>query len=400
MSFVQRLRLAAMATLLLEANAALAGNVTIPNTFVAHTPALAGGVNTNFSAVATAVNGNAGDIASLQAAITSLQATVTTLNNTVVSQQNTINTLTSQMAAVQGSSVMALAANLDIVNVPDPNDANILYPTAQFHGINVQIVNGMGTESSTNGLGNLIVGYNPVDLSATLFCSLGDYTEQTGCESNGGAWARNQRSGSHNLIAGAYNAYSQYGGFLAGANSIVNGPYSSVSGGYFNTARNYGSVSGGAYNTANGYVSSVSGGKSNATSGDFSSVSGGQANKASGYISSVSGGSINTASGGNSSVSGGESNTAGGSSSSVSGGNANTSSGYASSVSGGRVNTANNYASSVSGGLSNTASADSSSVSGGNLNNASGFMSSVSGGYAHDATDDYNWRAGTLFEDL
>ncbi len=311
MSSIHRLRLVAMAALILGANAALAGNVTIPNTFTAHSPAVATQVNANFGAVATAVNGSATDITALQAAIASLQATVTTLNNTVISQQTTINTLTSQMAAVQGSSVMALAANLDMVNVPDPNDANILYPTARFHGINVQVVNGLGDEGTKNGLGNLIVGYNPTSLTASVVCSDGQYTDQTSCETNGGIWAANHRSGSHNLIVGAYNAYSQFGGLLAGYTNVVNSIYSSVSGGQGNTV-----------------------------SGNFSSVSGGQGNTVSGHNSSVSGGTSNTASGGFSSVSGGIHNT------------------------------------------------------------ASGGSSSVSGGYAHDATGDYDWRAGTLFEDL
>ncbi|MFQ5470849.1 MAG: hypothetical protein ACE5EH_11170, partial [Gammaproteobacteria bacterium] len=39
-----------------------AGSVTIPNTFVSGTKAVAADVNANFSAVGTAVNGNATDI--------------------------------------------------------------------------------------------------------------------------------------------------------------------------------------------------------------------------------------------------------------------------------------------------------------------------------------------------
>ena len=355
MSSIHFSRLVAMAMLLLCVDTALAGNVTIPNTFVAHTPALANDVNDNFGAVATAVNGNATDIARLQAALVSLQATVTTLNNTVVSQQATISTLTSQMAAVQGSSVMALAANLDMVDVPDPNDPNTLYPTAQFHGINVQIINGTGGEFTLNGLGNLIVGYNPTDLNPMFFCSDGDFADLTSCQTNGGTWAGNQRSGSHNLIVGAFHGYSQYGGFLAGAYNIANGRFASVSGGGGNLASGTEtSVSGGVGNRASGYHSSVSGGFLNVVTGQHSSVSGGQSNSVSGNFSSVCGGLGNTVSGGNSSV---------------------------------------------SGGTNNTASGNFSSVSGGNYNQASGSYSSVSGGFAHDATGDDDWRAGALFED-
>lgn len=177
MSTIHRLSLAGLTSLLLCSTVAFADSVTIPNTFTAHTPAVATQVNANFGAVATAVNGNATDIASLQAAIASMQTT--------------IDTLTAQMAAVQGSSVMALAANLDMVNVPEPSNPAILYPTARFHGINVQIVNGMNDEETTNGVGNLIVGYNPVDASANEFCSHGSYTEEVPCQTNGYIWAAN-----------------------------------------------------------------------------------------------------------------------------------------------------------------------------------------------------------------
>ncbi len=316
---IPRFAHAAMASLLLVcASAASAGNVSIPNTFTAHTPAVATQVNANFGAVATAVNGSATDIAALQAALLSVQ-------NQLATQQTTINTLTSQLAAVQGSTVMALDTNLALVNVPDPNNAAILYRTVQFKSINVQVVNGTGNEASTNGLGNLIVGYNPTNAAARLACSAGQYPDQTSCESNSGTWARNHRSGSHNLIVGKANAYSQYGGFLAGVDNIANGIYASVSGGIFNIA-----------------------------SGESSSVSGGVYNEASGYISSVSGGDTNKAS--------------------------------------------NNF-SSVSGGFHSTASGERSSVSGGFYNTASGNLSSVSGGWGHDATGEFDWRAGTLFED-
>ena len=288
---IHRVACIGMASLLMCSTAALAGNVTIPNTFTAHTPAVATQVNANFGAVATAVNGNAADIAALQLALTALQDIVT-------SQQTTITSLQSQLATVQGSSVMALATNLDMINVPDPNDSNVLYPTAQFHGINVRIVNGMGATTSTNGLGNLTVGYNETDDFSALFCSDGSYADQTTCETNGDTWAKNQRSGSHNLIVGHGNAYSRHGGFLAGYNNIASGAFSSVSGGQDNTARGgFSSVSGGLANTAGGFMTSISGGVNNATSGFMSSVSGGSWNNASGNNASVSGGASHTASG-------------------------------------------------------------------------------------------------------
>ena len=191
MSSIHRRGAAGMTVLLIGSTAALAGSVTIPNTFTAHTPAVASQVNANFGAVATAVNGNAADIAALQAAIASMQGqlaaqqvaidslnttvasqqtAIDSLNTTVASQQATIGTLQSQMSAVQGSSVMALAANLDMIDVPDPNLAGVTYRTAQFRGINVRIVNGLGSTTTANGLGNLTVGYNEISPSARVFC--------------------------------------------------------------------------------------------------------------------------------------------------------------------------------------------------------------------------------------
>ena len=53
----------------------------------------------------------------------------------------------------------------------------------------------------------------------------------------------------------------------------------------------------------------------------------------------------------------------------------------------------------VSGGNSNTASGELANVSGGIANTASGYSSSVSAGYYRSVSGDYDWRAGSLFED-
>ena len=155
--------------------------------------------------------------------------------------------------------------------------------TMLITGANLQIVNGLGatngfptnpssidpTLTNTNGLGNLIIGYN---------------------EANNIGF-KEVRNGSHNLVVGKGNSYISYGCGVLGTNNRVNGPYSSVTGG------------GG--NIANGFDSSISGGAANRTPGDYSSVSGGNDNHAVLEASSVSGGFRNTASGNLSSVSGG-----------------------------------------------------------------------------------------------
>ena len=58
-------------------------------------------------------------------------------------------------------------------------------PTIQFSGANVQIVNGAGVTASTNGEGNLVIGY----------------------EASGGP-----RTGSHNLVIGDNESWTSFGG--------------------------------------------------------------------------------------------------------------------------------------------------------------------------------------------
>lgn len=60
--------------LLAFVSGAMAGNVTVPNTFTSGTPAKAADVNANFSAVATAVNASAQDIATLQTTVKNMPA--------------------------------------------------------------------------------------------------------------------------------------------------------------------------------------------------------------------------------------------------------------------------------------------------------------------------------------
>jgi hypothetical protein len=80
-------------------------------------------------------------------------------------------------------------------------------------GANLRIVNGLGDTETTNGLGNLIVGYNEL-----RFLS-GD---------------PNERTGSHNVVVGSENNFSSFGGLVVGNHSMISGQFASVSGG-FNT---------------------------------------------------------------------------------------------------------------------------------------------------------------------
>jgi hypothetical protein len=246
-----------------------------------------------------------------------------------------------------------------------------------IRGANLHIVNGLGStdcfdeEGSEipdcpNGLGNLIVGYN---------------------EPRDPIFGENIRTGSHNVVVGQFHNFSRFGGLVVGELNEISGGFAVVSGGRFNTA--------------SGDSASVTGGNNNLASGPFTVVSGGSANTASGFFAPgngpvaavVSGGGGNTASGNFAVVSGGESNIASFDGAVVSGGARNTASGLASSVSGGGINFFNGEE------PGNTASGDFASVSGGQGNTASGFTSSVSGGLNRTAAGDFDWVAGSLFED-
>jgi hypothetical protein len=133
-------------------------------------------------------------------------------------------------------------------------------------GANLRIVNGLGTTETTNGLGNLIVGYNELR--------------------SGG---RNTRTGSHNVVVGEGNNFSSFGGLVVGAGNEISGHFASVSGGQTNTASgDFASISGGIENTADARAGSISGGMMNRIIGlevlgfEASSISGGSNNIAKG----------------------------------------------------------------------------------------------------------------------
>ncbi len=326
--------------------------------FKPNTTAKSSEVNQNFNTIKEAVNDN--------------NARIQALENLVQQLQQQIAQLQNRIQALENSNVMAMDPYVR-VTTPDPNANSGALIT--FEGVNLQVVNGTGQTNQVNGLGNIIIGYNNPrqDTNLRETCSLGQYyrdprdtNNRTNCLSNGGIWGLNFKIGSHNLIVGDENAYSSYGGIVAGFGNVISNPFAVVTGGWDNiSSGQYSSISGGRSNTASGMYSSVSGGTANIASGVSSSVSGGLQNIASGMYSSVSGGASNTASGGLSSVSGGSLNGAYGNGSSISGGYSNTAYGDVSSISGGIANTASGSYSSVSGGRNNLAEDSYSAISGG-----------------------------------
>jgi hypothetical protein len=154
--------------------------------------------------------------------------------------------LETELAAITSSQVMVLNNYLTF-----PTDAR--GPLLRFSGLNVQLINGAGNTDTINGLGNLIIGYDGSRTSSDT----------------------NEKSGSHYLVVGDRQNYSQYGGIVVGYHNTSNGPYASVSGGEGNTASGRdASVSGGNSNTANGASASVSGGFQRSATGPHHWVAG------------------------------------------------------------------------------------------------------------------------------
>ncbi|MBL9135412.1 MAG: hypothetical protein JNK85_06070 [Verrucomicrobiales bacterium] len=111
---------------------------------------------------------------------------------------------------------------------------NDLYIT----GANVHIRNGQTwTWGNDNGLGNLIIGYNEISKGIPM-----------------------PRTGSHNLVIGAYHSYTSSASLVAGFQNT--------------TSASFSAVLGGSQNEASGHSSSILGGYDNVAAGGWSTILG------------------------------------------------------------------------------------------------------------------------------
>ena len=173
-------------------------------------------------------------------------------------------------------------------------------PTVEFAQINVQILNSTesitdgGSTASTNGEGNLVIGYD----------------ENSGTQ-----------TGSHNLILGTGQSSTSYGAIVGGSDNTANAPYNTVFGQH-NTVQNSGaSVLGGRWGSAWGTDSSVTGGYLNTANNSFASVTGGCSNRAGSGTNTVNSNCTAAANAGDwPSVSGGIGNQANAQGASIAGG--------------------------------------------------------------------------------
>jgi hypothetical protein len=143
---------------------------------------------------------------------------------------------------------------------------------------NLQVVNGMGTTNTTNGCGNLIIGYNEPPPGSS-------------------GWS-NVRTGSHNHILGRYHSHASYAGLLSGEmnRTTANAPSSCVVGGSEGSVNGDRSVIvGGHEGKANSNRCVVMGGFDNGSNGaNLSVVIGGTNNRADADSSCIFGGGSNT----------------------------------------------------------------------------------------------------------
>lgn len=214
-----------------------------------------------------------------------------------------------------------------------------LMKTVRFEGVNVQIVNGLGATNSlpadpyetdpvitmTNGLGNLIVGYqevrevpNPGDPSAPAICEGGTYDPNIDI-----------RTGSHNVVVGHQHNYESFGGVVFGRRNWTGGAYAVVTGGINNRAGGlWSAVSAGQRNSAEGRASSIAGGFANATCSIQGAILGGTSNRTGPALGqngpynaqAILGGLQNRSDGKASTVSGGLNNRSSGDQSTIAGG--------------------------------------------------------------------------------
>lgn len=228
-----------------------------------HTTTLSAGESSQVASLTAQVKTLKTQVAGLQSQVSTLQSNHTSDSSAISTLQGQVSSLSSN-ESTDASNISGLKTLLTgFSRATDPNG----YETLTVSGENIQLINGSGSETTNDGLGNLIVGYND----------------------NG--FFPYSRTGSHNLIVGDDNGYSSYGGFIAGISDKGTAAYASVLGGSFNVASGIGSsVSGGDSNTASGLYSSVSGGTTNIASGGEASVSGGDSNTVSGDQGAILGG--------------------------------------------------------------------------------------------------------------
>ncbi|MFZ4509307.1 MAG: hypothetical protein ACOYON_16585 [Fimbriimonas sp.] len=221
--------------------------------------------------------------AQVNAALLLLTGRVTTAENSISTANSSIASLqtaqATQAASLTTLSNQSTASNTRLDDLENKTQYMLVSGTDTiFRGTNLYVQSGLGSTTGrlvdqnfnqiqpegTNGLGNLVFGYN--ENFAT------------------------ERRGSHNLVLGVNNGYTSYSGIVVGISNTITAPYASIYGGQLSGAVAYGSV--------------VFGGSDNIASGNYSVVAGGSGNRAIGNEAVVTGGKENFGTESNSTVTG------------------------------------------------------------------------------------------------
>lgn len=205
----------------------------------------------------------------------SLPSILELLAGLLVVQQEQIASLEEQLLG-QEQAIASLAPLLSLVPVAERSSFG--QDTWNLSGLNVRLDNGAGTTyGASNGLGNLILGYNE---------SEGGHRDAEGNFMDGEV-----RVGSHNLVVGAGHTYGSNGSLLGGYNNSLFGQGSAILSGQASLATGtWSAILGGLDNRATATNTCISGGHSNTASGDRASVSGGLLNISAGIATSILGG--------------------------------------------------------------------------------------------------------------
>jgi hypothetical protein len=150
------------------------------------------------------------------------------------------------LVQTQQAKIAALENKLKYVTV---NGTDML-----ITGANLHIRNEGGATDTTNGLGNLILGYHELGFN-------------------------NDRSGSHNILIGKYLNYGSYGGILTGEDNSVKDAYGTILSSYgCNSTMSFNATIAAGYSTINANRSAIVAGDSHTLNGHFSGILGGQLN--------------------------------------------------------------------------------------------------------------------------
>jgi hypothetical protein len=161
-------------------------------------------------------------------------------------------------------------------------------PHVTFSGCNLHVINGMGQTYLTNGLGNILVGYDESPADAPLLTVAPYYTPLNTAT----VLQPGDRNGSHNLIIGSWHRFTTraFGGLVAGEFNTISSEADSITGGLLNSTNlNGGSrfalIAGGVMNTSGGGdFCAILGGEFCGTGGaSFGTVIGGSSAHTQGY---------------------------------------------------------------------------------------------------------------------